>query len=131
MTDPRFADRPDLPAPHPAAPRFSPQLYGQSPWGTILEVEAVQPGVTFVITGRHGGYHLTPTVNEAIPATVRHADGWYERDVAAALCARFVPFPDADPAYVALVLERYYPDLKVGAPAEDTAPVEDTMPAVQ
>ncbi|MBZ9752146.1 hypothetical protein GO986_12075 [Deinococcus sp. HMF7620] len=128
MTDPQWTDRPTL---DQNVPRFSPQLYGQSPWGTILEVEAVQPGVTFVVTGRHGGYHLTPAANEAIPVSVRHEDGWYERDVAAALCARFVPFPDADPAYVALVLERYYPDLDVNPSAECTAPVEKTTRAVQ
>ncbi|MVN88482.1 hypothetical protein GO986_17205 [Deinococcus sp. HMF7620] len=84
-------------------PTDSLQLCGASPWGTFLEVEAVQPGVTFVVMGRHGGYHLTPAVNVAIPASVRCEDGWHERDVAAALCARFVPFPDADLAYGALV----------------------------
>lgn len=131
MTDPRFTDRTDPRSLGLAEASFSPQLYGLSPWGKIIEVEPVQPGVTFVVTGSHGGYHLTPTVNEAIPATVRHADGWYERDVAAALCAHFVPFPDADPAYVALVLERYYPELNASSPTPATALPEETKSAVQ
>lgn len=83
----------------------------QSPWGPVLEREDVMPGVIFVTTNRHGGYHLGPELNARIPADVRQENGWYERDIQGALCAYFVPFEEADEDHVMLVIETQYPQL--------------------
>ena len=85
-----------------------------SPWGVVIQREPVLPGVVYLTTNRHGGYHLTPRVNERIPVSVRRAAGYYEEDVEAALCAYFVPFPGANPADVLVVLETQYPEIYAG-----------------
>lgn len=84
-----------------------------TPWGPALREVEVQPGVTWLVTGRHGGYHLTPEVNARIPQQVRRAGGYYERDFEAALCAYFVPLRGAPPADVLAVIETQYPELYV------------------
>jgi len=82
-----------------------------SPWGRVRKWYHVTPGVTYVTTERHGGYHLTPEINIRIPAEVRHADGFYEQDVQGALCAYFVPFDSADRADVLVMIETQYPEI--------------------
>ena len=72
------------------------------------------PGVIFVETGRHGGYHLSPAVNERIPAPVRQANGYDGQDIEAALCVSFVPFPGPDPTEVQVVLETWFPEIYAG-----------------
>ena len=94
-----------------AAFQFKPEI---SPWGVVIQREPVLPGVVYLTTNRHGGYHLAPRVNERIPVSVRRADGYYEEDVEAALCAYFVPFPEANPADVLVVLETQYPEIYAG-----------------
>ncbi|WP_221091565.1 DUF7007 domain-containing protein [Deinococcus aquaedulcis] len=89
----------------------SPLPVDASPWGPVLEREDVMPGVVYVTTHRHGGYHLAPEVNARIPADVRQESGWYEQDIQGALCAHFVPFEGADPVQVAVVIETQYPQL--------------------
>ncbi|GGB83279.1 hypothetical protein GCM10008019_44250 [Deinococcus soli (ex Cha et al. 2016)] len=85
-----------------------------SPWGVVTYQEEVMPGVIFVETGSHGGYLLSPAVNERIPAPVRRANGYYEQDIEAALCAYFVPFPGANPTDVQVVLEAQFPEIYAG-----------------
>ncbi|MDP9766167.1 DUF7007 domain-containing protein [Deinococcus enclensis] len=82
-----------------------------SPWGRVLKRYRVMPGVTYVTTERHGGYHLTPEINSRIPAEVRQVDGFYEQDVQGALCAYFVPFDSADRADVLVMIETRYPEI--------------------
>lgn len=94
-------NEPERPTPRPV----------ESPWGPILHLEDVMPGVVFVTTGCHGGYHLTAEVNTRIPAEVRQDSGWYEQDVQGALCAHFMPFDGADEHHVMLVIETQYPQL--------------------
>ena len=59
-------------------------------FGFTLPIMEGLSGVIFVETGSHGGYLLSPAVNERIPAPVRRANGYYEQDIEAALCAYFV-----------------------------------------
>ncbi|MDK2014469.1 MULTISPECIES: DUF7007 domain-containing protein [unclassified Deinococcus] len=82
-----------------------------SPWGPVVHLEDVMPGVVFVTTARHGGYHLTAAMNARIPAEVRQDSGWYEQDIQGALCAQFCPFEGADEHHVMLVIETQYPQL--------------------
>lgn len=82
-----------------------------SPWGRVRKWYRVTPGVTYVTTERHGGYHLTPEINIRIPAEVRQVDGFYEQDVQGALCAYFVPFDSADRADVLVMIETRYPEI--------------------
>lgn len=84
-----------------------------TPWGPALSQVEVQPGVTWLVTGCHRGYHLTSEVNARIPQQVRRAGGYYERDFEAALCAYFVPLRGAPPADVLAVIETQYPELYV------------------
>lgn len=85
-----------------------------TPWGPALSQVEVQPGVTWLVTGRHGGYHLTPEVNARVPQEVRRASGYYERDFEAALCAYFVPLRGAPLADALAVIETQYPELHAG-----------------
>ena len=85
-----------------------------SPWGVVIQRELVLPGVIYPATNRHGGYHLAPEINARIPVCVRRADRYYEEDVEAALCAYFVPFPEANPADVLVILETQYPAIYAG-----------------
>lgn len=82
-----------------------------SPWGRVLTQVHVLPGVTYITTERHGGYHLEPEVNGRIPEEVRQSDGYYEQDIQGALCAYFVPFTEADESDVLLMIETHYPQL--------------------
>lgn len=84
-----------------------------TPWGVSLTAEELLPGVTFVQTPSHGGYHLNAAVNARIPAVVRRADGWYEQDVQGALCARFVPLPGADQVAARVMIRQAFPHLEL------------------
>ncbi len=85
-----------------------------TPWGRALRRTEVQPGVTWVVSNRHGGYHLSPEVNACIPEAVRRSNGYYEGDVEASLCAYFVPLRGASPADVLVVIEKEYPEVYAG-----------------
>ena len=52
----------------------------QTPWGQSQHKTVCAPGIILYTTARHGGYHVSPTRNELIPAVLRRADGWYEED---------------------------------------------------
>lgn len=85
-----------------------------TPWGPALRRTQVQPGVTWVLSNRHGGYHLSPEVNARIPEEVRSSNGYYEADIEASLCAYFVPLRGVSPADVLVVIETQYPELYAG-----------------
>jgi uncharacterized protein DUF7007 len=75
----------------------------QTPWGAAETVEEVAPGIIFVSTCSHGGYHLTRELNERVPPAWRLASfnhralqGWYEEDVDA--CMVPLAFPEHFPA---------------------------------
>jgi len=63
-----------------------------TPWGTAQSVETPTPGVSFVTTAGHGGYHVSDELLDKIPtewgkyaAKWSHGWGgnWFEEDVAA------------------------------------------------
>lgn len=82
-----------------------------TPWGAAQHTDEVMPGVLYVSTASHGGYHLTPELNARIPEQVRRPDGWYEHDCDAALPAYFLPFPGANAADALLMIGHLWPDL--------------------
>jgi hypothetical protein len=59
----------------------------RTPWGQADRVQEVGPGVTFVTTPSHGGFHLDAARNARVPRAWRDATwsgqglrGWYEED---------------------------------------------------
>lgn len=94
--------------PHPGP---LPEALWRTPWGEAIEHALVRPGVWFVGTNQHAGFHVSPDVNARIPAEVRRENGWYEADVEGALVASFVPLDCAPRAEVLAVIERYYAPL--------------------
>jgi len=58
-----------------------------SPWGTIQSVKTIFDGCQFVSTAGHGGYYLTPELNQKVPKYLKNVSwgqqatkGWYEED---------------------------------------------------
>lgn len=51
-----------------------------TPWGPAQESHRMAPGVISYSTARHGGIHLSPSVNELVPDYMRLPSGWYEED---------------------------------------------------
>lgn len=51
-----------------------------SPWGRIDQVKILAEGITSVSTSSHGGIHLSPALNAAMPEALRGESGWYEED---------------------------------------------------
>lgn len=95
--------------------RFQPkELASVTPWGVVLAQEDVQPGITWVSTNSHGGYHLSPQLNTKIPRSVRRRNGFYNQDVEAALPAYFVMnIAPGMKANALLMIETNYPDVYV------------------
>lgn len=85
-----------------------------TPWGLALRRTEVQPGVSWVVSHRHGGYHLSPEVNARIPEQVRRSNRYYEGDIEASLCAYFVPLRGVAPADILVVIETQYPEVYAG-----------------
>ena len=72
-----------------------------SPWGIINSAPLTYaPGITFVSTASHGGIHLSPDRQAALPEWARNATGsgycpkptWWEEDCEAAII--FLAFYD-------------------------------------
>lgn len=61
---------PYLPSPQPV----------QSPWGVPNDVRELAPGVWSIDTPSHGGIHLSPERNAAMPPTIRAENAFYEED---------------------------------------------------
>ena len=58
-----------------------------TPWGASQQVTEVAPGIRWVSTASHGGFHLDAERNAKVPWVWRAAsfagrgmDGWYEED---------------------------------------------------
>jgi len=58
-----------------------------SPWGAIDRVTEIAPGIVFVSTSSHGGFHLDDERNAQVPLRWRETSwnrqgmaGWYEED---------------------------------------------------
>ena len=81
-----------------------------TPWGKSDYMEKVVRGIIWYGTPSHGGLHVSPKVNAQIHKAWRHADGWYEEDLAWAIVAFHFPnlFPNYLPALS--ILMDWYPD---------------------
>lgn len=65
------------------------EVGGNSPWGTIEEVQYLADGITYVSTARHGGFHVSQDLLYRVPVEWREsrhgatadADScWFEED---------------------------------------------------
>ena len=71
-----------------------------SPWGKTDGFHFIAPGILSVFTPSHGGLHLSPTLNAAMPDYMRSADAWYEEDCRWSLVA--LKYPTAFRAQIGL-----------------------------
>jgi len=99
--------------------RNNPRIGMDSPWSRIDSVSPVGPGVVFVSTPSHGGYIVSDSVLESMPAAIRESGtfcgvaGCFEEDCEWVKVYAAFPdlFPDrAGPAASALAA-RFYPFL--------------------
>ena len=70
-----------------------PRAGDSSPWGSIQYAKKLAPGIVSVGTASHGGIHLSPELNAAMPTAFRGESGWYEEDCEWAVVA--LVYPDA------------------------------------
>lgn len=77
-----------------------PKVGGDSPWGTIVDVEFVSesPSIVRISTSSHGGIWVHPTLNRQVPAKIRllsfnsqACSGWYEEDCDALIAMVYFP----------------------------------------
>lgn len=52
----------------------------RTPWGTADSSESYGRGIVRYSTPSHGGFHVSPALNEQVPEYMRNAGGWYEED---------------------------------------------------
>jgi hypothetical protein len=60
--------------------RFHMQTTKDTPWGRADYKKVIADGITFYGTPSHGGFHLTPERQAAMPDALRLSDPWYEED---------------------------------------------------
>jgi hypothetical protein len=94
-----------------------------TPWGPSQQSEKITRGIVSYSTAGHGGIHVSPKLNQQIPAHLRIEDGWYEEDcdwarvclafphlfsqcrVDAATASLRAWYPDAYEAHFGVILE--------------------------
>lgn len=69
-----------------------------TPWGPSQSSKKHERGITSYTTASHGGFKVSPTLNQAIHPAWRSSTGWYEEDCAWAIVA--YTFADRFPALV-------------------------------
>lgn len=69
----------------------NPGIGDRSPWGRIDSAKVLADGIVSVSTPGHGGIHLSPALNAAMPEAFRNKDRWYEEDCEWALVALIYP----------------------------------------
>ena len=72
-------------------PRRASGFLAYTPWGAPDHITVFGPGVVFYSTPSHGGFKVIDGLNDAMPAELRNADGWYEEDSEAAKVALAFP----------------------------------------
>lgn len=63
-----------------------------TPWGTSQQSTRYGDGITFCSTAEHGGFHVTQSLNDAMPPALRQESQWYEEDCESAKV--ILAFPD-------------------------------------
>lgn len=76
------------------------------PWGNVICRQTVQPGVVYVTTTRHSGYHVSAEVRSRLPEQWQRE--WYENDYEAALLAYYLDWEQKELAAEILMLQ--FPD---------------------
>jgi len=88
-----------------------------TPWGISDHSQKITRGIVRYSTPGHGGFHVSPTMNERIPDCLRQStakgDGWYEEDCEWAKIA--IAFPQffnrpGDQEQAKQTLAAYFPD---------------------
>lgn len=83
-----------------------------TPWGASQDARSVTRGIMFYSTASHGGYHVSPTLNNKMHPALRNRNGWYEEDCEWAFVA--LAFPkhfDLDIVVQAhSIAKNYFPD---------------------
>lgn len=51
-----------------------------SPWGRPDDAQEIAPGIWSISTPSHGGIHLSPERNAAMPSSIRAENAFYEED---------------------------------------------------
>lgn len=83
-----------------------------TPWGPAQTSEKIVRGLMRYTTAGHGGYHLSPTLNQQVPQPIRNAGGWYEEDCAWAAVVYTFPelFTKNDRIEAIQTLKNWMPD---------------------
>lgn len=84
-----------------------------TPWGQADAAVVYAKGITSYTTPGHGGFKLSKTLNEVIPADARNENGWYEEDSEWAKVALFHPeaFTQFERDHAKETILQTYPDL--------------------
>lgn len=92
---------------------MSPRKHSPSPWGLVQTAETVAPGITFVTTAGHGGFHLTDDRVKQMPRALRKPNGdvWFEEDCEWGLVVLSFPdlFSKKDRKLARDVVKSYFP----------------------
>ena len=83
-----------------------------SPWGRIDRAKKLAEGIVEVSTSSHGGIHLTPELNAAMPDAFRGDGGWYEEDCEWAVVALVYPHAFSQSAHASAhkTVKNWMPD---------------------
>jgi hypothetical protein len=91
-----------------------------TPWGLPQTISEIAPGIADITTGSHGGYYLSPEINQLVHAAWRDASGFYEEDCQWAVVA--ITFPESfTPEKVAIAhrtAKNWFPDEYVAVTGE-------------
>jgi hypothetical protein len=82
-----------------------------TPWGQADHVERFVKGINSYSTPSHGGFKVSVTLNDKIPAILRNENGWYEEDREAAKVAFALPqfFTDFEKKHAGSTMVHFYP----------------------
>ena len=92
--------------------RVQVSLCASTPWGPSQSATRYAEGILFFTTASHGGFHLDPERNAAMPPALRLPGGWYEEDVDWALVAAGYPelFTDQERRMAERALRQWIPE---------------------
>ncbi|MBL0967002.1 MAG: hypothetical protein IBJ05_09295, partial [Blastomonas sp.] len=95
-----------------ALARVQVSLCASTPWGSSQSATRYAQGILFYTTASHGGFHLDPERNAAMPPALCLPGGWYEEDVDWALIAAGYPelFTDLEKRMAERILRQWRPE---------------------
>lgn len=83
-----------------------------TPWGAAQSSHRYARGIVCYSTAGHGGFHVSPTVNQKIHPALRIKNGWYEEDCEWAFVALSFPhlFSPEEMEHAHSTGKNYFPD---------------------